>query len=483
MPNRTIRQFFAALFAVTLLLRICHVNLLWPDEDYHLVAAQQLLRGKMLYRDFWYDKPPLAALTYALIGAPTGIALRVFDALWILTICVIVFRFTREMFSEMEAIIAAGLVAFFLNFDLPAGIIPIAPDYFMVVPHLLAMWCAWRLRPLAAGGWCGIAFLFNPKGVFVLATCGILMWRSIPSLLAGFLIPNGVAMGTLVAQAAAGPYLEQVWRWGSLYAKTPPAAATFGDGLRRTLNWLGFHSAIVIGAVCCWWKQRTRATQFLAVWALVSFVAVASGARFSNRYFLQLLPVLAIAAAHGIVRASQATSKWRVAVILAGVTLLVPIVRFTPRYAVLARDAITEKETQWSDAVLDRDSRAVAAWLEANQHAGDTLFVWGYRPDVFAYTRMTMAGLYWDSQPLTGVPADRHLTESASLMPDWAARNRRDLVTSNPTFIVDGLSRLNPNLALDSYPETRAWLESYTLVNQTPLSLVYQRLSVNDRHR
>jgi len=263
-------------------LRLCHSNLLWPDEDYHLAAANQLLHGKMLYRDLWYDKPPLSALTYAIIGAPTGWVLRLFDSVWILAICVVVFRFVREVFEEREALMAAGLVGFFLNFDLPAGVIPIAPDFFMMLPHLLAIWCAWRGKPLAAGGWCGIAFLFNPKGVFVLAACGILMWRSLPVLLLGFLIPNLVAMGTLMAQGAAGPYIDQVWKWGLLYSKTPPVVSSIGDGLRRTADWFGFHAALVLGCVACWWKERTRASQFLAVWAIVSFLAVASGARFSR---------------------------------------------------------------------------------------------------------------------------------------------------------------------------------------------------------
>ncbi len=297
MPNRTIRQFFAALFAITLALRLCHSHLLWPDEDYHLAAAQQLLRGKMLYRDFWYDKPPLSALTYAVIGAPTGWPLRLFDSLWILAICAVAFRFVREIENETRALIAAGLIAFFLNFDLPGGVIPIAPDFFMILPHLLAIWCAWKAKPLAAGGWCGIAFLFNPKGVFVLAACAILMWRSMPMLLLGFLIPNAIAIATLFAQGAAGPYLDQVWKWGLLYAKTPPAASTIADGLRRTLDWFGFHAALVLGCIAYWWKERTRAAKFLAIWAVISLIAVISGARFSNRYFLQLLPVLAIAAA------------------------------------------------------------------------------------------------------------------------------------------------------------------------------------------
>jgi hypothetical protein len=448
--------------------------LLWPDEDYHLAAANQLLHGKMLYRDFWYDKPPLSALLYAILGAPTGWALRLFDAFYIFAIAAVVFRLARDIFSETEALIAATLTAIFLNFDLPGGIIPIAPDFFMILPHLLAIWCAWRSKPLAAGGWCGIAFLFNPKGVFVLLACGALLWREIPLLLAGFLIPNAVAMATLFAQGGGAPYIEQVWKWGAVYAKKPPAASTIADGFRRTLDWFGFHAALVIGCALCWWKQRSparqsSATRFLAIWALISFAAVISGSRFSNRYFLQLLPVLAIAAAHGAAKSSK-----RIPVLLAAATLLLPLIRFGPRYAVLAHDLMTSRDTSWSDAVLDRDSRTVSAWLNAHKQPGDTLFVWGYRPDVFAYTRMPVASRFWDSQPLTGVPADRHLSESISLIPEWAAANRRELVASQPTFIVDGLSLLNPKLTMSQFPELQNWLTSCQLVKQTGLSVIYR---------
>jgi 4-amino-4-deoxy-L-arabinose transferase-like glycosyltransferase len=464
LPNRSIRQFYAALFLITLALRLCHSHLLWPDEDYHLAAANQLLHGKMLYRDLWYDKPPLNALTYALIGAPTGWPLRLFDALWIFGICYIAFRFVKDMLGEKEAMAAAGLIAFFLNFDLPGGIIPIAPDFFMVLPHLAAMWCAWRGKPLAAGGWCGIAFLFNPKGVFILIACGILLWQSLPALLLGFVIPNAVAMATLFAQGAALPYLDQVWKWGSIYARTPPAAFTLSDDLRRTLDWFGFHAALVLGCVACWWKDRSRESRFLAVWAVVSLVAVVSGARFANRYFLQLMPVLAIAAAYGLTR----KPRWAV-VLVAGIALLLPLIRFGPRYILLA----TGQQPDWSDTRLDRDSRAVSDWIDAHKQVGDSLFVWGYRPDIFAYTRMPVASIFWDSQPLTGVPADRHLTESASLMPEWAARNRAELVASTPVWIVDGLSLLNPKLSMSQYPEIRDWLKSYGIVQQTGLTVIY----------
>ena len=69
--------FWVSLTGVILLSRLCHVNILWADEDYHLAAAIQILHGKMLYRDLWYDKPPLTALVAVLFGAWPGWPLRI----------------------------------------------------------------------------------------------------------------------------------------------------------------------------------------------------------------------------------------------------------------------------------------------------------------------------------------------------------------------------------------------------------------------
>jgi hypothetical protein len=97
------------------------------------------------------------------------------------------------------------LMAFFLNFDLAPAVIPIVPDMFMLLPHIVAVHCAWKGRSMAAGLWCGVAFLVHTKGVFVLAMCALLAWRTIPALLVGFAIPNVIALGGLAATGALTP--------------------------------------------------------------------------------------------------------------------------------------------------------------------------------------------------------------------------------------------------------------------------------------
>jgi hypothetical protein len=108
-------------------------------------------------------------------------------------------------------------------------------------------------------------------------------------------------------------------------------------------------------------------------------------------------------------------------------------------------------------------------------HPGDTLFVWGYRPEIYTYSRLPAATMYLDSQPLTGVPADRHLTDSRPVETEQAARRRESLAQSSPTFVLDGLGALNPQLAITDYPELREWLRAYTEVGRVGPTIVYER--------
>src|SRR6267154_2257403 len=91
MSNMSVRRgailFWSLLGAVLLASRAAHLNVLWADEDYHLAAAIQLLHGKMLYRDLWYDKPPLNAIVCLLFGAWPGWPLRIAATLIAILAC------------------------------------------------------------------------------------------------------------------------------------------------------------------------------------------------------------------------------------------------------------------------------------------------------------------------------------------------------------------------------------------------------------
>ncbi len=456
--------FWLCLLAVVLGSRLCHAKILWADEDYHLASAIQVLHGKIPYRDFWYDKPPLNLAFYLLFGARTGVVLRVADAVFVCLCCAVAYRFASQLWTRREGFLAAAALALFQVFYLAPGILPLEPDTFLLAPHLGAVYLAWRRRPFLAGLVAGVAFQLSPKGAFVLASAALFAPASLPMLILGFLIPGAITLGCLVAAGAWPGYVEQVWRWGLLYAGTPQARRS----LVNVLDWLGFHAALVLGAGWYWAQDKSPERMKTLGWCAISLMATAVGWRFAPRYFMQLLPALAIPAARGFARANPAV---RALVLMA---LLIPVVRFGPRYFELARG------TPWTDTAMDRESREAARIITATARPGDTIFIWGYRPDIVAYTRLQVSGPIWDSQPVTGVPADRHLSDSRPVSESLASENRQLLLRSKPSFLVDGLSLYNRGLDIHRYPDLAQWIAQYCELGRIGGTTVYRLCGAGD---
>lgn len=439
-------------------LRLTHVNLLWSDENYHLAAAIQILNGRVPYRDFWYDKPPLAALFYSLIGGYAGWPLRLLDVAFVLACCWVAYKLAKVWWGETEGQIAALLLAFYTTFYLPAATIPFAVDGLLLLPHLAAIYFAKQGKPFFGGLCCAAGLLTNVKAIFVAATCAVWLASDLPLFTVGLILPLAFAAGIGAILGALPDFYIQVWRWGLTYAKGSATANPIEIGLKRTADWTAFHAALLAG-VLVGKNDRFK----LGVWFLSSGAALLLGNHFAPRYFFQILPVMVIAASRGI--ALGCSSRWRVAVL--ALALLVPLVRFGPRYVM--------PKTPWTDTAMDVDSQHAADYLKAHKRPGDTLFVWGYRPDLYVYTRLIPPEKFSDSQPLDGVPADRHL-ESSQPSGDIAAQaNRQLLIQSRPTFVVDGLGLLNPALQPQKFPDLANWLKDYRLIEQTQLCRIYGR--------
>jgi len=463
------RVTFGLLAAGLILTRLCHLNLLWTEETLPMAAARQMLFGQALYRDVWFDKPPLTASVYLFWAAQTGWALRLTGALYVLGVCALLYVFARHMWSEREGLLAAALGAFTLTFWIPSAVIPLAADSLMIAPHIAAVYLAWRGKPFASGAAAGVAFLFNSKAFLVLAACAVFNWRALPWLIAGFAAPNALALAYLAARGSLASYWQEVWQVGSAYSADTFVERKFWNGAVRVANWAGLHAALVMAAVVYAWRERSRERLKMAVWAALSLAGITLGWRFFPRYFFQLLPVAVLVASRGFFLAGK---RWRVAMLA---LLLIPLVRFGPRYGVLAFDAIEGRRAKWVDLNMDYDSRDAAALINGLARPGDTLMVWGYRPEMFVYTNLKAATWFLESQPLTGVFADRHLTASGASIAGWTTAHRVELARSKPTFLVDGLGTYNRQLAVTAYPDLAAWLSQYEQVARTPQSIIYRR--------
>nr|MCU0227706.1 hypothetical protein [Bryobacterales bacterium] len=433
-----------ALLCVALLAlgRFAHVGVLWVDEAYGMAAARALLDGQVLYREVWFDKPPLYAWVYLLVGGLPGIWLRVLGTGFGMLCCWLSYGAARALFGEWEGRGAALLMAFFLVFATPAAVASLAPDA-LTIPFALGMaWLAARGMAFPAALVAGLALLANGKALYLLPVVVAWLWPQWRLALAGY--AAGALAGPLAlwAQGSLEAYWQQVWAWGAVYARETPFAAPYAEGVRRTANWMGFHAALLAPTVVYFVRRLDRQAWPLAVWFLLALASVAGGWRFYPRYYLALLPVTVVLAAHGL---RLLPVRWRG--LLLAVTLAVPLVRFGGPLARTGTEAMEGRTASHRDLALWADADDAASRLRAMAGDGDTLLVWGYRPEMQVLAGLPLGTPFLDSQPLTGVIADRHLERSDVSYPELAARNRRALTAMQPTWIADWLGALNPALA------------------------------------
>ena len=301
----------------------------------------------------------------------------------------------------------------------------------------------------------GVALLFNGKALFIAIAC--LLWTPDPLFLAGFAAPNVFAGVWLLWNGAFAAYWREVWVWGSRYSAETFVANPLREGMVRTANWLGFHAALAIGLVV--------ALRRFPSWRMVAWLAISFGGSVCGLAIFSALLLSPPSRIHrfGRARIMSLRPKWRVLVLL---TVLIPVMRFGPRYVSLARG-----DRDWSDLKLMQDSKQAAAIVRSIARPGDRLLVWGYRPDVFVFSGLPAATPFLDSQPINGVLADRHLVSSKATAADLVTGKLKEVGRAKPEIVVDGLGPINPSLAVERYPELH--IDRYRVAGRTQSSVVY----------
>jgi hypothetical protein len=449
---------------------MAHVDVLWVDEAYGIAGAQAMLSGKVLYRDLWFDKPPLYAWVYLLCGAGSGWPLRLLDAAFGLLCSGLAFGLARRLWGLAEARAAAMLMVFFLLFGVPSATLSLAPDLLTLPFALGAVWLAAERRAAWAGVVAGAALLANAKAVFLLPVLLVWCWPSGLPVLLGFAAGAALTPLFLLEDGAALAYLQQVWVWGAAYSRDTPFPRPLAEGVLRTANWMGFHAALVLAAAIYLVREPSPLARRLAVWFLVALASVAGGWRFYPRYYFALLPVAVVLAARGL---WLLPVRWRI--VLLAVTLAIPAIRFGTPQAQLAKETLGGQPPSWSDLSLFVDASEAARLIQEQSRPGDTLLVWGYRPELNALASLPPGTRFLDSQPLTGVIADRHLTSSRPTFAEIAATHRKELTWTRPTWIVDGLGPLNQALAIAQFQDLSDWFADYQEVARTKSTVIYRR--------
>jgi uncharacterized membrane protein YbaN (DUF454 family) len=409
---------FGILVVVTVLLRIWYAGYLFEDDGLWFTAGQEVARGKALYSEVYFDKPPLLPLLYAALFklfGPHLLTIRLFGIMYSLLTSAVLYRFGAFLYGRRAGLLAATMFTVFSTTFTSGHMQGLNSDFLMALPYTAAAFLLLRARSelfdgaisrsaslwatVGAGVLIGISFHTNPKSILNLVFLVVLLcaagrwmnngdkrdylpaWLSLATALAGVALASLPVFAYIIFSRSTTSYWIYVWEWGRLYAAYYPAAEMFRTGLLQTLHYFGVNPLLLIGLVVVTvtaLKPRSKVSSagaglkrsdlLLLFWFAVSYIGVSLGGRFYGHYFFQVLPALCLICTRALQvlfdtkGASAALRKSAVAVIV--VCVAFTLVRFHSRTLVLAADwfrgSRSESTAGWYYARRNEQEKIVA---------------------------------------------------------------------------------------------------------------------------
>jgi len=191
--------YFAAIIAITFLLRIWYAGNLYQDDGLWFTAAEEILRGKALYGEVFFDKPPVLPFVYAALFKLFGahiLTIRLFTICYSILISSLLSLFGSRLYDRRTGHVAGLMFAVFSTTYISGDMQSLNTEFLMAPFYiagafLLIRSCAQHQRPgllaFAGGVLAGIAFQINPKGASDLIFFAVLLifgrsWHHAPLL-------------------------------------------------------------------------------------------------------------------------------------------------------------------------------------------------------------------------------------------------------------------------------------------------------------
>lgn len=506
------------------------------DEGIYAYIGDRILKGDLPYRDVFEQKPPGVLYTYALIFtlSRSMIAVQLADLLaWGVSVWLVV-RFCRRWFTNVAAPgVSAPMIAHVAAVTFGFFFTPVVLSSFkqagqaetFLVPLTIAAFVLAATPQsgavAAAGLCCGFAVLFKYNAATYVPAVAVALHLADPrpvrhtlaralTVTAWAAVPAAFVFAYFRARGALGALIDATVRYNLDYAGAGYATATVFVARAvqmtyriATTNFIWFAGGIGLLVAIVWGLGRGRAllldpglkTQdsarrllVLPVWFAAAYAAILVNGKFYPQYFLQIIPVLSLAAAFVVVSAARAWWQrgYRMAVgLLIVLVVLFNVVR-TP-FARWASDA--SAGARYSSGRMPRADYfrrfggyanggdysfladvQVAEMLRAETTASDTVYIFGGEPLVlFLAERRAAARFLWNDPFLAGAYRGRYtitdlINELERTRPKFFIVLRNDANLVDP---VDSYTHFRHSPDLEAYVATHyleeGWMEDFLI--------------------
>lgn len=461
------------------------------DQGEFATIGRGILDGRAPYVDLWNPKPPAVFYVYALAMAVFGRtteALRALDLLIAPAISVTLFALGRRLAGPRVGLWAALLFPVFYFTETFWTLTQ--NDGIALLPMTLAVYCAVRAAESRTKGWrwalaCGLLggwtlWFKYPFALFVAAVAGIYLllrprqaglWQPVGAFIAGGLVVGLGGLALMAAQGALDALLESA-AVTSQYTALGFNLTDFGAALATYFGFRWSHWGLLFVLSLAWpllWTARgpsgnRRLWAGVWLWLLAGLGIMLAQAKGYDYHWLPMLPPLVLLGAGSLERVIQLSAgdrAGRAVRLLAAAGLLAIMAAgiwpITLPYLTGQEDqAAYYGRFQAGEFVAD-ESLLVARYLRERIAPGDSLFIWGFRPEVYYLSQLNPAIRFIFQFPLVG----------AWYPPEWKEEAVEVLWAAMPPYVlvlqVDYMPWVtgrheDSNQLLQEYTELNNWL-------------------------
>jgi 4-amino-4-deoxy-L-arabinose transferase-like glycosyltransferase len=455
-PARALESLLVSLVVAITLLLLSPLNIpiLGRDEGVFVYVGQQILRGKIPYRDVWDHKGPLIYYIDALglfIGHHSQWGIWLIEGICITASLILLYLLLRRILSGTAA--TFGILTWLAGFTIVIGgnVVEEYAIILVVLAAYLAVYQPFFSAPLA-GVLAGLAFMLRPNEAAAPALALVFLlgaqirqraWRSVSfsilQFLVGFLVVAGVTAAYFAWNHAINDFMRSVFLFNFYYVS---AGGNFAASLLSGVTYLAvpvfFALASVVSMIVLRRPEQSaeqkRLIYFAAALFLITLPLSLLSGRSYRHYFVPWLFPLGILSAYfcfflqaSPMRAQVRNPLWiTVWGLLTVATILGVRIRVTPLLA-------TGSPPREQQAVLD-----IQRYVAPRQ----TLFIWGNETGYAVMAGRQLASRYIYLAPLL-VPGYGELI-APQILADLQSHHPILIDTSPADADVPSLNRSTP---------------------------------------
>lgn len=507
-------HWLALLIVIALVLLVALPVLTYPmgrDQGMYANIGRTILAGGTPYIDMWDIKPPpiyyIYAAGIALFGSTTA-AIRAIDFALVPLGMIGLYLIAAQLAGKRAGLLAALLYGlFYFNEDFPSLT---QNDSLVTIPMIWAGYAALRAgssQPDSrqAWGWslltgllCGLILWFKHYfAFFVLALILdqiISRRRIVPrealafvlgALLTGgslllYFWSKGMVQEMLIVAQGTAAYNAQGYDWGAFFGNM---AHYWG------FRWQVWHVLLLLAALwlpTAWLGARAQGWRLVWFWLIAALLFALIQAKGFDTHWIPMLPAFALLGADALERILRrlSASAPALALVLYALSVLglLCVVANTTwgrawQYLSGEQSQLAYYDRFQANDLKPEQSLLVAQYLQERVAPGDTIFIWGFRPEVAYMANLRPATRYQAQFPLV-----------APWYPEaWKQDNVDILWAAMPPFVlvleddympwVTNRSEASHGI-LQGYTELNNWLmANYERVETIGDFLIWKRLS------